>query len=293
MAFKHDRRWAPVIVLPLIVGACAGPEYRAPLPTLPTVATLPAPVAVRPAPPEVLPALPPEDPVKATMAALVDGIVKPRREWFRGATYMPPYHPNHNYLVYTPEGNTTNFVFSQGEKPREATCSDGGEILSLTWSSMGVGATKSWVLKAKAKMTAPRQDCTITTTRGIYGVVIQPTTKTHTSKVQWSDPYSFLSEADPEAPDLCAKADTNYAMFGDEGAFGLRPGDVSNDGTHTCIRFPQSAAIDLPAVWLIEGGNERPASPSMIDNAYLIDGVPPVIELRTDTATIRIERAMP
>jgi hypothetical protein len=31
----------------------------------------------------------------------------------------------------------------------------------------------------------------------------------------------------------------------------------------------------------------------MIDGAYLIDGVPPVIELRTDTATLRIERAPP
>lgn len=277
--------------LPLIVGACAGPEYRAPLPTSPTTVSLPAPMA-RPAPPDVLPALAPEDPVKATFAALSDGLVKPRREWFKGVTYMPPYHPNHSYLVYIPEGNSTAFQFSAGEKPQPATCSDGGMILSQSWSSMGVGASKSWVWTVKSKMTAPRQDCTVTTNRGIYSIVVQPTTKTHTSKVRWSDPYGFLSEADPETPDICTPADVNYTLAGDDGAFGLRVGDVSNDGSHTCIRFPQSAAFDLPAVWLIEGESERPATPSMINGAYLIDGVPPIIELRTDNATIRIERAV-
>lgn len=277
--------------LPLLLAACAGPEYRPPLPTLPTAASLPAPV-VRRAPPDTLPVMAAEDPVKATFAALSDGLVKPRREWFKGVTYTPPYHPNHSYLVYIPEGNSTVFMFGPGEKPQPALCSDGGAILSQAWSSMGVGPSKSWVWTVKAKMTAPRQDCTVTTNRGIYSVVIQPTTKTHTSKVRWSDPYGFLTEADPETPDVCTKADVNYTLAGNEGAFGLRVGDVSNDGNHTCIQFPQSAAFDLPAVWLIEGESERPATPSTIDGAYVIDGVPPVIELRTDNATIRIERAV-
>jgi type IV secretory pathway VirB9-like protein len=206
---------------------------------------------------------------------------------------MPPYHPNHSYLVYTPEGNSTAFLFGKGEKPQSSmvTCDDGGTILDPSWSSMGVGSSKSYVLTIKAKMTAPRQGCLITTNRGIYSIVIQPTTRTHITKVAWSDPYGFLSEPDPETPDVCGGGDLNYTMAGDPGAFGIRMGDVSNDGSHTCIRFPQSAAFDVPAVWLVEGDNERPASPAMIDNAYVIDGVPPVIELRTDNATLRIERA--
>ena len=248
MRLTQIRRQTTVAALALVVSGCADQEYRPPLPTLPTSVSLPAPVARR-LPPETLPDMAPEDPVKATFAALRDGVVKPRREWFKGVTYMPPYHPNHSYLVYVPEGNSTTFLFSAGEKPQPATCSDGGMILSQSWSSMGVGASKSWVWTVKAKMTAPRQDCTVTTNRGIYSVVIQPTTKTHTSKVRWSDPYSFLSEADPETPDICTPADTNYTLHGDDGAFGLRVGDVSNDGNHTCIRFPQSAAFSLPAVW--------------------------------------------
>lgn len=286
------KQHSAVLLVSLLVAGCAPSHYEPPLPTLPSSTTLPAtPIAaVRPPPPETLPLLPPEDPIKATFAALSDGLVKPRRAWFKGVTYMPPYHPNHSYLIYIPEGDSSVFQFGPGETPKPATCPDGGTILDESWSSVGVGPTKSWIWTVKVKMTAPRLQCTVTTNRGIYTVVVQPTTKAHISKVQFADPYGFLSEADPETPEICPKADINYLLSGNEGAFGLRPGDISNDGKHTCIRFPQSAAIDLPAAWLVEGESQRPASPATIDGAYVIDGVPPVIELRTDTATLRIER---
>jgi hypothetical protein len=283
-----------VLMMPLLAGGCASSHYEAPLPTLPSASThLPAPPA-RPPLPDTLPKLAPEDPIKATVGALADGLVKPRREWFKGLTYMPPYHPNHGYLVYIPVGRSTSLEFSPGEKPQEATCSDSsGKILAPSWSSMGVGPSRKWVFQVKVTMEPPfpRQDCTISTSRGIYTIFIQGTSSTHTAKVRWSDPYGLLSEADPDAPEICEKRDINYSLNGDPGAFGLRPGDIGNDGVHTCIQFPQTAGFDLPAVWLIEGDQERPASPTMIDGAYLIDGVPPVIELRTDNATLRIERA--
>lgn len=275
----------------LMAGCASQPEYKPPLPTLPSSASLPAPVAIRPPPPDVLPQLPAEDPVKASFAALREGMIKPRREWFKGVTYSPPYHPNHSYLIYVPEGDSTVVQFSPGEQPEPATCPDGGQILSESWSSIGQEPRKSWLWTVKVKMTAPRMQCTITTNRGPYIIVIQPTTKTHTSKVRFSDPYGFLEEADPTTPEICPKQDINYVLTGNEGAFGLRPGDISNNGKHTCIRFPQSAAFDLPAAWLVEGEQQRPASPATIDGAYVIDGVPPVIELRTDSATLRIERA--
>src|SRR4051794_16250794 len=102
---------------------------------------------------------------------------------------MPPYHPNHAYLVYIPEGGTSIFEFSAGETPKPASCSDSsGNILSQTWTSMGVGPGKTWVWKLKVAMTAPMQDCTVTTNRGIYSIFIQTTTKTHTAKIRWSDP---------------------------------------------------------------------------------------------------------
>lgn len=289
------RRAAAFLILPLIAG-CASSKYEAPLPTLPS-ASLQLPRApARPPLPDTLPKLPAEDPVKAIAGATKDGLVKPRREWFKGLTYMPPYHPNHGYLVYIPFGLSSTFEFSPGEKPQDATCSDSsGNIIAPSWSSMGVGAGKKWVFQVKVTMEPPfpRQDCTVLTTRGIYSIYVQGTRSTHTAKVRWSDPYGVLSEADPEAPEPCAQADIDYALSGDPGAFGLRPGDVSNDGRHTCLRFPQSAGFDLPSVWLIEGDQERPASPTMIDGAYRIDGVPRVIELRTDNATLRIERAAP
>jgi hypothetical protein len=286
-------RRAAVLLLPLLAAGCASSHrYEAPLPTLPSSVSLPAPPTRLP-PPDTLPKLAPEDPIKATVGALADGLVKPRKEWFKGVTYMPPYHPNHSYLIYIPEGGVSNFEFSPGEAVKPATCGDGGTILSQSYTSMGTGPSKKWVWQVKAKMTAPRQDCTITTNRGIYSVVVQTTTKAHTRTIRWSDPYEFLSAVDPHnaGTDLiCQKADINYSLNGDPGAFGLRPGDVSNDGMHTCIQFPQSAGFDIPAICLIEGDQERPASPSMINGAYLLDGVPPVIELRTDNATLRIER---
>ena len=288
-------RRAAVLLLSCLSGACSpSPGYQPPLPTLPSAAASLPVLAARPPPPETLPKLPPEDPVRATVTALRDGLVKPRREWFKGVTYTPPYHPNHSYLVYIPEGAVSTFEFTPGEKPRPAYCGDGGVILSQSWSHLGTGPSKAWVWHVKAKMTAPRQTCTVTTSRGIYRVVIQPTASTHTPAVHWSDPYGFLSPADPAAPEMiCQKADINYAFAGDPGAFGLRPGDVSNDGMHTCIQFPQSAGFATPAVWLIEGDQARPASPTMINGAYLVDGVPAVLELRTDTATLRIERSIP
>jgi hypothetical protein len=284
-------RQPAVLALPLLAGACASSRYEPPLPTLPSPQRLPAPPAAGIEPPDTLPDLPPEDPVRAASGALTKGLVKPRREWFKGVAYAPPYHPNHAYLVYIPEGGKTSFQFGRREIPQVATCQDGGVILSTAWTQTGGGATESWVLDVKAKMRAPRQTCSITTSRGVYVVVVQTTASTHTMIVRWSDPYGFLApdNALPSAP-VCAGTDINYRMTGDPGAFGLTPGGVSNDGAHTCIRFPPSAAFDLPAAWLVEGDRERPASPATINGAYLIDGVPPIIELRTDTATLRIER---
>ena len=284
-----------VLGVPLLLAACASqPEYQPPLPTLPTSVSMPVPV-VRQAPPDVLPEMPKEDPVKATMAAAGEGIVKPRKDWFKGIVYKPPYHPHHSYLVYTPEGNTTVFMFQPGEKPQQdgASCDDGGQLIDANWSSMGNGAGRSYVMKLKVKVSDVRRECTITTNAGIYSVIVQSMTKAHTRRVSWSDPYHFLSEPDEEAPDICGGGDMNYTLEGDPGAFGIRLGDITNNGNHTCIRFPQSAAFDLPTVFLIEGDQERPASPSMIDGAWVIDGVPPIIELRSDTATIRIQRAVP
>ena len=278
-----------ILALPLFAGACAS-SYEPPLPTLPSPQQLPAlPVAGQP--PDMLPDLPKEDPIKASSGAMAKGLVKPRHEWFKGVTYAPPYHPNHAYLVYIPEGGKTSFQFGKREIPQVANCQDGGVILSTVWTQTGSGASESWVLDIKAKVRAPRQTCSITTSRGIYVVVVQPTTSTHTMIVRWSDPYEFLAPDGglPSAP-VCQGTDINYRISGDLGAFGLTSSSISNDGAHTCIRFPPSAAFDLPAAWLVEGDQERPASPSTINGAYLIDGVPPVIELRTDTAAIRIER---
>jgi hypothetical protein len=123
-----------------------------------------------------------------------------------------------------------------------------------------------------------------------YHVVVRTTTVTHHQLVRFSDPYGFLSDGDPEAMELCAGTDRDYALSGDVGAFGIDVSAVSNDGAHTCVRMPPNAGYDLPAVWLIDGDNKRPASPSLINGALMIDGVPRTMELRTDTVTLRIER---
>ena len=285
------------LTLPFLLGACAS-SYEPPLPTLPSPQQVPAVPVAETTPPDTLPELPPEDSVKAATAALSKGLVKPRSEWFKGSTYAPPYHPNHDYLIYVPEGEKTILRFGKREIPEGDTCDgvmpEGSEmpgIMSTTWTQMGSGAAETWIFQIKVKMMAPRQTCTITTNRGVYIVVVQPTTKTHTRKVQWTDPYNFLApDNGVQSAPICRGTDANYRIIGDPGAFGLSSESISNDGAHTCIKFPPSAAFDLPAAWLIEGDSERPASPSTINNAYLIDGVPPVIELRTDHATLRIER---
>jgi hypothetical protein len=289
---------AAVLALPFLAGACASSGYEPPLPTLPSPAHAPPPVVpVVVAPPETLPDLPPEDPVKAASAALRGGLVKPRREWFKGLAYVPPYHPNHGYLVYVAEGSQTNLQFGKREIPETATCQDAGVILSVAWTQTGSGASESWMLQAKAKVQGEGNGqirCSVTTNRGPYTVFFKTmpvSSPAHIATVRWSDPYDFLApDNGVKSAPVCAGTDGNYRLTGDLGAFGLTPGRVTNDGAHTCLRFPPSAAFDLPAAWLVEGDAERPASPQTINGAYLIDGVPPVIELRTDHATIRIER---
>ena len=244
---------------------------------------------------------PKEDPIKATAAAMATGLVTPHSQWNKGLTYAPPYHPNHGYLIYTPEGRSTSLMFRKREIPLEGSCEgqvpvdmqtpENPGIIDATWRNQGSGASESWIFDIRVKMTAPRQTCTITTNMGIYTVVVQPTTKTHTQRVEWSDPYSLLAPDNGiQSAPICRGSDVNYRVTGNIGAFGITSGSISNDGAHTCIKFPPSAGFDFPAAWLIEGENERPASPATINGAYLIDGVPPVIELRTDTATLRIER---
>jgi hypothetical protein len=136
--------------------------------------------------------------------------------------------------------------------------------------------------------------CSITTNRGPYTVVFKTmpvNSPAHISTVRWEDPYNFLApDNGVKSAPICQGTDVNYRLTGDAGAFGLTSASISNDGAQTCIRFPPSAGFDLPAAWLVEGDQERPASPATINGAYVIDGVPPIIELRTDHATIRIER---
>ena len=287
-----------VLALPLVMGACAS-SYEPPLPTLPSPQQLPEPPRMVVAPPDTLPDLPAEDPIKAAVAAAKKGLVKPRRDWFKGLTYMPHYHPNHGYLLFIAEGSATSLEFMKREVNGKMTCPDGGVILSPSWTQVGGGASESWILQVKAKMQAEGNKqirCEITTNRAPsgYTVVFQTVpigSPAHISKVRWADPYNFLAaDNGVQSAPICQGTDGNYRITGNLGAFGLTSGSISNDGAHTCIRFPPSAAFDLPAAWLVEGDQERPASPSTINGAYLIDGVPPVIELRTDNATIRIER---
>lgn len=284
-----------ILLLPLFAGACAS-SYEPPLPTLPSPQQLPV-VPVVELPPDTLPEMPAENPVKAAAGAVANGLVKPRKAWFKGLAYVPPYHPNHGYLVYTAEGGQTNFEFRKREIPQTATCQDGGVIMSLLWTQTGSGASESWILQAKAKMRAEGNGqimCSITTNRGPYTVIVKTmaiSSPAHIAKVRWDDPYDFLaSDNGVKSAPICQGTDVNYRMTGDLGAFGLTTASISNDGAQTCIRFPPSAGFDLPAAWLVEGDNERPASPATINGSYLIDGVPSVIELRTDNATLRIER---
>ena len=285
-----------VLALPLVMGACAS-SYEPPLPTLPSPQQLPEPPRMVVAVPDTLPEMPTEDPVRAAISASKTGLIKPRKDWFKGLTYAPPYHPNHGYVVYVAEGGMSKVELMKREIPQTTTCPDGGVILSQVWTSMGAGATESWILQTKAKMQAEgnRQiHCTVVTNRGAYNIVFQTVavgSPAHVSTVRFSDPYNLLApDNGVQSSPICQGTDGNYRITGNLGAFGLTSGSISNDGAHTCIRFPPSAAFDLPAAWLVEGDQERPASPSTINGAYLIDGVPPVIELRTDNATIRIER---
>lgn len=294
-------RTAVVLALPFLAGACASSSFEPPLPTLPSPQQLPPPPVAQGAGavPDALPELPPENPVRAAAAAQSSGEKSPRREWYKGVTYAPPYHFNNAYLVYVAEGETMGVRFRPREIPSPVVCSDGGVILSTAWTQSGEGATETWTLDIKARMRAGgngRVRCRVATNFAPRGYFLNVKTVAagsahHVQAVEWTDPYELLSTANfVESRPVCRGTDGNYRISGDLGAFGLTSSSISNDGAQTCIRFPPTAAFDLPAAWLVEGESERPASPSTINGAYLIDGVPPVIELRTDNATLRIER---
>src|SRR4051812_12869871 len=212
---------AVVLALPLFAGACAGPRFEPPLPTLPAPSPPLAPSSVQGiaqvvAPPDTLPEMPPENPVKAAVAALSGGLVTPRREWFKGLAYVPPYHPNHGYLIYVAEGSQTNLQFGKREIPETASCPDAGGILSLSWSHTGSGVAESWMLQVKAKMQAEGNGqirCSITTSRAPYTVFFKTmpvNSPAHVTTVRWSDPYRFLAPDDGrQSAPVCQGTDGN------------------------------------------------------------------------------------
>ncbi|MBB5986645.1 TrbG/VirB9 family P-type conjugative transfer protein [Sphingobium lignivorans] len=84
-------------------------------------------------------------------------------------------------------------------------------------------------------------------------------------------------------------AEAYYTLHGDRT---LRPSEVSDDGVHTYIEWPASAAI--PAIYMVdERGKESLVNGMMRDGFFVIDAVAPRLVFRIDRRSARAVRRLP
>lgn len=109
--------------------------------------------------------------------------------------------------------------------------------------------------------------------------------------VRFRYPAPPAEAADSEFVDVSAarRRMSRYRVRGDRL---VRPSSVTDDGTHTYVRWPADAPI--PAVFEIgAGGEERLVNGAMRGDELVIDGVPGRLRLRIDRHVARVDRLSP
>lgn len=291
----------------LSLGACAtAPE----LPAAPEVVTVAGPTVYQDVPVAVptpfdlpadtKPAKGKSDPVAATLQANRDGLVVPSPNDYIGAVYQPPYLRDFWYTLYVKAGDQTDVEFAEGETLKSMSCPDGGVVFVLNTSTFGPDDNPTYQVHVKAKKAGARMQCTFSTDRGPYRVNIIAGATTKHVALRWLHEGPSVVQVAPAgrkkvATDfaLCgAGSDNRYKLSGDLAEWGLRQGDVSTDGKHTCIAFPpEIGANGGPVVFLLDDqDNRRQANPTVIGNHYVIDGMQKRLELRLGAKSVLAEK---
>ena len=291
----------------LSLGACATGQE---LPAAPEVVTVSGPTVYQNVPVAVptLFELPADtkapkvksNPVAATVQANKDGLVVPSPNDFIGAVYQPPYVRDFWYTLYTKAGDQTDIEFAEGETLKSMSCPDGGVVFTLNTSTFGPDDRLTYQVHVKAKRAGARMQCTFNTDIGPYRVNIITGSTTKHVALRWLHEGPSVVQVAPAAHEkvatdfaICgAGSDNRYKLSGDLAEWGLRHGDVSTDGKHTCINFPpEVGANGGPVVFVLDDqDNRRPADPSLIGRTYVIDGVQKRLELRMGAKAVLAER---
>ena len=106
--------------------------------------------------------------------------------------------------------------------------------------------------------------------------------------------YTVRFRYPPAAPDAedqgpTAEGEGRYRLGGDKA---LRPSEISDDGTHTYIRWPRDRA--LPAVYAIgDTGEETLVNGMMRDDVFVIDSVSRRLVFRIDDHKATASRVAP
>jgi type IV secretory pathway VirB9-like protein len=240
------------------------------------------------------------NPVAATLQANKDGLVVPSPNDFIGAVYQPPYVRDFWYTLYTKAGDQTDIEFAEGETLKSMSCPDGGVVFTLNTSTFGPDDRPTYQVHVKAKRAGARMQCTFNTDLGPYRVNIIAGSSTKHVALRWLHDGPSVVQVAPSvrknvASDFAvcgAGSDNGYKLSGDLAEWGLRHGDVSTDGRHTCITFPpEIGANGGPVVFTLDDqDNRRQANPTVIGRTYVIDGVQKRLELRMGAKSVLVER---
>lgn len=292
----------------LTLSACATGPQQAPAPAEMVTVAGPTvyqnvPVAVPTSfklPDDSKPAPKEKNPQKTARDAAANGMVVPDPNDYVGAVYTPAYYHDFWYTFYTAEGDQSDIEFSPGEVLRSMSCPDSGTVFTLTHSQFGPDNSLTDQVHVKAKRAGAKLQCTFNTSFGPYRVQIISNRSTKHVALRWTHPGPTLveiaktdrSKVQSDFAVCGAGADKGYKLSGDLDEWGLRQGDVRQDGKRTCITFPPTiGANGGPVVFILDDqDNRRPANPTVIGSDYVIDGVQKRFELRMGAKSVLIEK---
>jgi type IV secretion system protein VirB9 len=168
--------------------------------------------------------------------------------------------------------------------------------------NVAVGDAGSWQanvnhqgdhLFIKPTQAAAPTNMTVITTVRVYNFELFPVSGPAVD-VPFSVRFQYPAEAEPAPGDgyvdvgPLKRALSRYRVSGDRS---LRPDSISDDGTHTYIRWSRDKAI--PAVYSIGDSGEVLVSGWMRDDTYVIDGIVQRLSFRIDDKSARAVRLTP
>jgi type IV secretion system protein TrbG len=315
----------PLVVLPLLLAACATPPpdqppeqvAEAPARKVWTLADLRIPeTVVEPAGPREKPAPRPSDArLRGWVNEANEGALDlPRLDCFKGKSCAYWYHPDQQYLVYMAVMNQTLVCLKPGEVIRDVVAPGAQVWIPHSVFAYGEGPARTECVAFMPRRAGLDHQVSIFTDARKYDLRIQTWTKTHHVEVRWRYPEDVLAALNRGGRDLAGVADRDrttglayrdrncrYALDG--GTPPWRPAPTSDgqppvcdDGEVTVVNFRPGVlgGSGAPTVWRVDAdGTRLPVQYGRLNSTYRIAGLHDRLLLGLGAEEVHIRRTAP